>query len=309
MAANKFARYIWLVDLLRRRERLTYEEINQEWQQSGLGFGDELPLRTFHNHVTAIEEMFGIIIDCDTRHGYKYYIFNIDQLEKDALRSWFIDSFAALNQIQLDVKLKRRIRFEDIPSGHQYLTRIIEAMRNNHTLWIDYKGFGKDFDNSFAIEPYAVKVFARRWYVIARSPYYSEKDGKDVILTYALDRITALSETDKKFKLPQDFDIDNYFDGCYGIINERKIPLERVVVKAWYPHCEYLETLPLHRSQKKIAEDDESRTFEYYLRPTFDLYQALLAQTDMIEVLEPITMRKELARFAENTLNHYKEKE
>ena len=50
MAANLFGRYVWLMDILRRYKRLTFQEINELWQESGLGYGEELPLKTFHNH-------------------------------------------------------------------------------------------------------------------------------------------------------------------------------------------------------------------------------------------------------------------
>jgi len=314
MALNKFVRYFWLVDLLRRRKRLTYNEIVREWEDECDRHGYDkkqrnLPKRTFNNHRVAVQEMFDINIDCDPHDGYRYYIENIDLLNSDELRLWFVDSFSALNQVQLHPKLEHRIQFEDIPSGHDYLAQVIEAMRINCVLRITYKSFGKDFDNTFDIEPYAVKVFARRWYVIARSPYYSRKDGEDVILTYALDRVLSLQETDKTFEMPRDFNVKEYFQGSYGIINDHNIEVKPITIKAWYPHCNYLETLPLHESQTKIAEDDESRTYQYKMRPTFDLYQALLAQTDLIEVLDPPEVREELARFAENMLNHYKPKQ
>ena len=40
MASNLLGRYVWLVDTLRRHKRLTYNEINKLWQQSGLSYGE-----------------------------------------------------------------------------------------------------------------------------------------------------------------------------------------------------------------------------------------------------------------------------
>ena len=56
MSASKFGRYVWLIDTLRRYKHLSYNEINELWQKSGLSYGegDNLPLRTFHNHRKAI---------------------------------------------------------------------------------------------------------------------------------------------------------------------------------------------------------------------------------------------------------------
>ena len=36
MAANLFGRYVWLIDTLRRYKRLTFQEISELWQESGL---------------------------------------------------------------------------------------------------------------------------------------------------------------------------------------------------------------------------------------------------------------------------------
>lgn len=131
MAANNLGRYVWLVDVIRRHKRLTYKEINNLWIDSALNYGDELPLRTFHNHINAIKDIFDVYIECDTKNGYKYYIDDPERLENDSLRCWLIDSYATLNQLQADSKLEKRIQFEDIPSGHTFLSTIVEAMRKN----------------------------------------------------------------------------------------------------------------------------------------------------------------------------------
>lgn len=318
MASNLFARYIWLVDVIHHHKQgITYRQINELWKQSGLGYGEELPLRTFHNHVNAIQDIFGIYIECDSKNKYRYYIGNPEKLESGSLRTWLIESYATLNQVKADEKLEGRIIFEDIPSGHEWLTTITDAMRQGKVLCITHQGFGKPEPNTFEVEPYYLKVVNRRWYLLARSPYYSDRNKKrnqadggnrpgDVYVLYALDRISDVALTDKGFAVNKDFDINEYFEGCYGVITDKDIPIERIVLKAWYPHAAYMESLPLHPSQQIIARDDESITFELQVRPTFDFYQALLAQTDMMEVLEPAEVRKEMKCFTENMLNHYK---
>ena len=165
MAANLFGRYVWLVDILLRYRRLTYQEISDLWQESGLSYGEPLPLRTFHNHQKAVADIFGVDIKCDAGDGYRYYIAEPERLRGNNLRSWLISSYATLNQIQADSRLEERIIFEDIPSGQTWLTRITEAMRANRVLRITHQGFGKPYPNTFEIEPYFLKVVKRRWYV------------------------------------------------------------------------------------------------------------------------------------------------
>ena len=91
MASNLFGRYVWLIDLLRQYKHLSYKEINVRWQKSGLSYGegDDLPLRTFHNHRAAIKDIFDVYIEIDSEvPGYKYHIEEPERLQGDAFRSW-----------------------------------------------------------------------------------------------------------------------------------------------------------------------------------------------------------------------------
>ena len=313
MAANLLGRYVWLMDILRRYKRLTFQEINELWQESGLGYGEELPLKTFHNHKKAIKDIFDVYIECDRKDGYRYYIDEPERIEGNNLRSWLISSYATLNQIQADNKLEDRIIFEEIPSGQTWLTCIADAMRRNHVLSITHQGFGKPEPSTFDIEPYFLKVVKRRWYVVARSPYYSERNKEqgvkpsDVYLVYALDRISDIQDTGKTFKIKKNFDVNQYFEGCCGVITSNELP-QKIVLRAYNGFADYLRTLPLHESQREIGSDDESTLFEYHLKPTFDFYQLVLAQGDQVEVLEPDPVREEMRNFAQNMLDYYTEK-
>lgn len=314
MAANLLGRYVWLVDILLRYKRLTFQEINDLWQKSGLNYGEGLPLRTFHNHQKAIEDIFDVCIECDTKDGYRYYISEPERLQGNNFRSWLISSYATLNQVQADSRLEGRIIFEDIPSGQIWLTCIADAMRRCEVLRITHQGFGKPEPNTFDIEPYFLKVVKRRWYVLARSPYYSERNRckgivpEDVYLVYALDRITDIQPTGKTFVMDKTFDVNRYFEGCCGVITSDD-PMEKVVVRAYGGFADYLRTLPLHESQREAGSDDESALFEYRVKPTFDFYQLLLAQGDQLEVVSPESVRKEMRNFARNLMHYYDRKE
>ncbi len=314
MAGNLFGRYVWLVDILLRYRRLTYQEISDLWQDSGLSCKEPLPLRTFHNHQKAVFDIFGVEIKCDAGDGYRYYITEPGRLRGNSLHSWLISSYATLNQIQADSRLEDRIIFEDIPSGQTWLTCIAEAMRGNRVLSVTHQGFGKPYPSTFEIEPYLLKVVKRRWYVVARCPYYSDRNRAkgikpdDVYRVYALDRISDIEDTGKTFKMRRSFNADDYFEGCCGVITSDEEP-QRVVVKAYEGFADYLRTLPLHPSQREIGGDDESTLFDYRLKLTFDFYQSILAMGDQVEVVEPEEARGEMLNFARNMMNYYSRKE
>ena len=314
MASNLFGRYVWLIDLLRQYKHLSYKEINVRWQKSGLSYGegDDLPLRTFHNHRAAIKDIFDVYIEIDPEvSGYKYHIEEPERLHGDAFRSWLIDSYATLNQLQADKKLEGRIQFENIPSGGKWLTLFMQAMRENKVVEITHQGFGKDYANTFEIEPYNLKVVKRRWYVIANNPYYEDYNmrndsDKKEIRVYGLDRILEANMLDKTFEIKPDFNIDKFYEGCTGVIPSDD-DIEHVVLRAYWNAPDYLRTLPLHESQKEIESNDEYALFSYDVKLTYDFLQLIMQQGDQVEVLEPLSLRKQMRNLARTLTHYYKE--
>ena len=291
MAATLFNRYIWLVDnILRAGERgITLDEINRRWMRSQYNeTGDNYPERSFHRHKNAIKEMFDIDIECDKRTGC-YSISNAEDIDKGGVRTWLLNTFAVNNLINESHHLKRRILFEEIPSGQRFLTTIIEAMRDGLTIMLTYQSFNKENSNTFEVHPYCVKVFKQRWYLVAYSPWYN------AMRIYALDRVLDVDTTENKFKLPKNFDAKEDFADAFGIIVDENYKVERVEVKVFGRQREYLRTLPLHSSQQETEMADDYSVFTFRLRPTFDFVQELRRHGSAVEVLSPQWLREEFA--------------
>ena len=300
MAKDLFNRYIWLVDTIYRAGKITFEEINEKWQRNEMSGGEELPLKTFHNHRHAVQDIFDINIECNRRGGYYYYIENADDMEKGGVRTWLLNTFAVNNLINESHHLKRRILFENIPSGQRFLTPIIEAMRDGSRIEMTYRDFWKEKEATFAVEPYCVKVFRQRWYMVARNV------GMDVIRIYALDRIQALGAADGKFTCPKDFDAEEYFYNSFGIIVDAGIPAEIIKIKVMHNQQKFVRSLPLHHSQTEIATTDEYSVFRYYLAPTYDFRQEILSHGGNFEVLEPEHLRQDLKSIADSMADMYR---
>lgn len=295
MANNLFNRYIWLIDTIYRAGKITFEEINNRWLKNSISEGKKMPLRTFHNHRTAIEEMFDINIECD-KSTYEYYIDNAEDMERGGVRMWLLSTFAVNNLVNESQKLRNRIQFEHVPSGQKFLASIIEAMRDGVTLAINYQSYWSDKQSNFEVEPYFVKIFKQRWYVIGKS---------DKVRIYALDRISSLETTPNKFTLPTTFDPETYFSDCYGIILDNEIKALTVKLKFTAEQVNYVKDLPLHHSQKEIETTNEYTIFEYFICPTFDFRQEILLHGDNVEVVSPLSFRNEIKQIVENLHKMY----
>lgn len=300
-ASNLFNRYVWLVDTIYRIGKVTFEEINERWMASELNYsGNDLPLKTFHNHRKAIEQMFDINIECNRRAGYVYYIENADDMERGGVRSWLLNTFAVNNLINESHKLKHRILFEHIPSGQRFLPLIIEAMRDGKTMEMTYQSFWRDEAHTFDIEPYCVKVFKQRWYLVAKSLAY------DYPRIYALDRIHSIQASEKKFILPVGFDAEAYFHDSFGIIVDEDVSAQTIEIKVLENQVKYFRALPLHLTQTEKEKHENYSIFEYYLCPTFDFRQELLSKGAEIEIISPQWFRNEIKNTIQFMLERYR---
>lgn len=288
MTKNLFNRYIWLMDTIHRAGRITFEEINSKWLRNSMSEGLELPLKTFHNHRKAIEDIFGINITCDRKDGYRYYIENSEELNGNGIRAWLLNTFAVNNLINESQDLKNRILLEDIPSGQQYLQTVIESMRDGLTLRMTYKSFWKTNEHEVEVGPYFIKIFKQRWYMVAIVPAWN------VLRTYALDRILSLEPTQNSFELPKDFHPEEYFWNSFGVIRDEKYPPESIELKVYGKKRDYFRTLPLHHSQEEIETCEEYSIFRYFIAPTYDFIQEILSHGYEVEVVSPSNLKGEI---------------
>ena len=304
MAKNLINKYVWLVETIYRAGRITFEEINQKWLDEEMD-DRPIPLRTFHKWRIAAEEMFNINIECKRIGGYHYYIDNIDDFKSGKLRNWLFSTMAVSNLLLSSQSLKDRILLEYVPSGQIYLQTIIEAMKENRVLNITYHSYWKDEEYNFDVEPFCVKLFKQRWYMVGLSTdeYFREQGPK----IYSLDRIHYLCKTDETFTMPEDWNGEDFFAGCFGIIADQRIPYQTVKLKVTESQANYIRDLQLHESQQEIERNDEYSIFTYYLRPQYDFIQEILSNGEDMEVLEPLSLREEIAGMIKRMNNYYQE--
>jgi len=298
-ASEIFKQYIWLTDTIYRSRGISFQELNERWIRTEISGGLPMSRTTFNRHKEAIEEIFDICIECQRKGGYYYYIENKEILKNNNLQHWMLDSISVSNLLMESSSLKDRIVLENIPAGKEYLQPIINAMKQSHKLQISYKKFGQENSYTVIVEPYAIKVFKQRWYLLAKNNKRQEPS------IYALDRIVLLEETTESFDYQSDFDTDIFFRDCFGVICGTEDKAQRIVIRAYRPFINYLRTLPIHHSQKELGSTSEYADFEFYLRPTFDFRQELLSQGYEVEVLEPVSLRLEMKEALEKMLNRY----
>lgn len=289
MVTELLQKYIWLVQTFIRagENGLSLGEISDRWERR---FDSEYSRRTFNNHREAVEEVFGIRIECN-RGTNRYFIrYTDDVSDENAESAWLINTFTVNNILRLGKeRLSGRVSVEDIPSGHMHLTAIMEAMTESRKIKIRYHKYTSSQADSLTLHPYAVKEFAKRWYLVA----YCEE--REALRVYGLDRIKALDITEGDFKMPAGFDVDATFATSFGTyLPEGKAQV--VTFRTTEKEARFLRDLPLHSSQEEIkSSDKEHVTFSIFVCPNESLIMEFCKHGRRLEVLSPESVRTAVA--------------
>ena len=297
--AYLFNCYIWLLNTIARGP-ISRAAIDEKWAHSSVNEykQDYLPESNFHRWKTTVELLFEVKIKCNGNN--EYYIEEATDLRNADLRLRLLNLMSMDSLLKDSKELSDQILFEPIPSGEKFLAPIIEALRDKTAIEMTYQGFTKDYPATFIVEPYCLKMFKQRWYMLAHSV------GRDKTLIYSLDRVHALEPTTQKYQLPKDFDAEFYFRNVYGVSGMEDQPQE-VEIKIEAYQANFLRSLPLHPSQTEIERQEQYSIFRYNLVPAFEFKQELRKHGSVLEVLKPQWLRDEFRKDIEYQLSKYQD--
>ena len=312
MVSELIGKYIWLIQTLTAAgERgMTLQEIDGKYSRR---YGQTYSRRTFNNHRLAVEEIFGVDIECDRKTNRYFIPFSGDVLDNDESIGWIVNTFTVNSLLSLGKeRLSGRVSVEEIPSGQKYLTAIMQAMEDGKELEITYGKYSSTSSEIFHIQPLAVKEHERRWYLVAfcheraRLPEKGNGD-QSAWRVYGLDRISSLRETEGTFKMPKDFDVDGIFSQSYGIYfpqaGQKPVTIR---FKVSEEEARYLRDLPIHTSQ---VEEDETygggRIFRIRVIPNRNLTMEFCRHAGRLEVLEPESVRQDVREELEKAYKQY----
>ncbi len=292
---DKYARYAWLIDTLRRHGPCSLREIDRHWvEETTLNpDGEPLSRRTFQQHKEAINELeFGVEIVCS------HNLYSVCTDNHNPIGAWLWQTISLRRMLAENRALNDRIIVEEVPSSDRWLQPILTAVRENRRLRIGYRPFGREAFE-MAVSPYFVQMSDRRWYL------FGLHDAEVTLKAYALDRMETCDTTEETFVLSEDFSATEYLKehgiGCY-----ENIPETEVVLRAYGRQVDLLRTLPLHVSQHETNTAKNKAEFTYVLQPTTRFFSDILACGKYVKVLSPEWVRQQIKETLEKTLTYYK---
>lgn len=272
--------YAWIIQKFTESDGMTFDELNHEWvKDEEFSGGVEMAYHNFRRHRKDIDKALGLVISYDHKRKV-YYLENKKPKKGNELLEWIFQMSMVNKALKGLMGMERRVSLQRFSMGEHVIEKVTDAIKQNKELEIYYLAQESDQVKMHIVEPYGLKMYDSRTYMIAKR--------KDKLIPFELDRIKSLKATGRNFILPDDFDIHEYFFHYFGVFRDESIPPEEIVIWTFSNEHRYLDELPLHHSQQRIdIEDCDHREYKLFLSPTNDFIGKILYKADRIKVIRP----------------------
>ncbi|MCC6182331.1 MAG: WYL domain-containing protein [Bacteroidia bacterium] len=292
------SRYLIIINYLKRGQASWADILTHLETQSEIsGYNYVISQRTFQRDISEIRSMW----NCDIQNNKSTGVYFIAESEDEQDENIeLLDSFNLFNALSLTNNYSNYIQFESrVPKGTEHIYGLLHAIKNKFVVEIEYHKFYEEKSEQVIINPYLIKQFKGRWYLLCL-----KVDAND-IRTYALDRIKSIDIKKKRFSASKDFDLKNYFNNCFGIITPDWGSPEKIIFNLKSFQSNYIKSYPLHETQRIIKETKEETTFEINVFITDDLIMELLSYGQELEIVSPKILVKQIVTINKNILNKY----
>ncbi|MBX2965659.1 MAG: WYL domain-containing protein [Cyclobacteriaceae bacterium] len=293
-----FLRYSLILKRLQKGEA-TFDEISGylERESELLDYDLTISKRTFQRDLNEIRDIFQV----DIQYDFSRKVYFVSDGNRSEVTGRMLEAFDMFNALNLTDDLSQFIHFEKRKAqGTEHFYGLLHCIKNRLVVRFPYLKFEEDEITKREAEPYALKEFKGRWYLLAND----QKDG--MLKTFGLDRIQELEITKKKFQWPVGFNANELFRDYFGIISTAEREPEEVVLSFDPFQGKYVKSFPLHESQKVITDNDTETRIRLSVHITYDFVVELLSFGGRVKIISPVSLQKEVRNAYRSALSQYK---
>ncbi len=281
---NQLSRFGRIINRLSGLQEYVSTEDLLESMRGLMSENQPYTVRTLQRDIQTIAEVFGVEIE--NRRGCGYHIVN--RTQDPGRYAGLLSDYEVLSYMKSSPGLHEYV----VPEHrHQIISidikEVLKSIAGRNVASFSYTAPRHDGQTKeYTAEPYFIKQSQGKWYLFAMI------DG--AMRSFELGRFADYKVTDKIFARDAAITLDDSFKFSFGIWDDRRQPVEDVIIKVSAAEWEYLKTFPIHYSQNLISETDEHVILSLRLRISYDFIMDLMSRCPEIEVMEPGHLRKEL---------------
>ena len=220
--------------------------------------------------------------------------------------TWMDEVFVRLkDSFQLDGTVSGGVAFAQNPDlkGIELFSPLFDAIVKKQVLSVLYHRFGKPASDRI-IHPYQLRQYNNRWFLVGLEERLFPRIPLSII---PIDRIDGFKVAeDNIFQEYRGVDFDDYFYDIVGVSLHPEGRKERVVLKAFFPAANYIETKPIHPSQRVLERGIGYIVFQLDVIQNYELETQLLSYADQMEIIEPEGLKRAVANRAKQIIEHNK---
>ena len=298
-------RYKLIIKKLKTKPYSSYEELSSyiNHQMDYLQIQDEnlnmaFSRRTLQRDIQEIRSLWGLDIEY-SKQNRGYFIAN--ELANNANTERMMEAFDLFNALNISQDISPFIHLENRqPQGTENLYGLIHAIKNKQQIKFSSHKYRQEKISYRTVEPYALKEFKNRWYLIAKDTW------SDSVKTYALDRLFELEITNQKFTQTSIYNVEENFRYCFGIISPNEEEPKDIVLSFNNFQGKYIKSLPLHHTQTIVLDNEEELQIKLKLCITHDFVMELLSFGNNVKVVQPQILKDEIKVALAKALKQYK---
>ncbi|SDL84617.1 helix-turn-helix transcriptional regulator [Pedobacter antarcticus] len=211
---------------------------------------------------------------------------------------------------ELSLKLKKTFHLEDLENiiffdyneylkNLDYLGQLLKAIQDKDVLNITYRSFNQDQEENFILHPFFLKQYNNRWFLFGQRSDYSS------LTNLAIDRIISFSKSyHHEYQLFL-VDPEEYFEDLIGVSKPIGAQAQLIQIKINKSLWPYIESKPIHSSQKIIAKEANYAVIQLDIIPNYEFYALLLGLGSAVEILNPKAIRLEFKAQLTSSLDNY----
>jgi predicted DNA-binding transcriptional regulator YafY len=172
--------------------------------------------------------------------------------------------------------------------GIDYIGQLYNAIHYKKVLLIEYQPFESDSPLNFTIHPHYLKQYNNRWFLFGLNDENEKEDWN-----LAIDRIKNISELNNKFKTSR-IDWAEYFEDFIGVTKPTEAKSEKIILHFYGKTGKYMETKPIHGSQKSNWISNETLEVKLDLIINYEFERLILSYANNVKVVEPLLLANQI---------------
>lgn len=214
----------------------------------------------------------------------------------------WVDEIKTRLEVSFQLKSREKvIEFEEnqFLKGKEHLGVLYDAIINKQILNIQYHPFNRDKPIQMILKPYFLKQYNSRWFL------FGFNENFKTISNLPLDRIIEIKDTNNYYPNSETWNFEEFFEDVIGVTVKENVEPAKIILQVSKSLWPYIESKPIHGSQKVKSKSDDIITIELSLQINYELTAMIFAFGEDVKVLAPDELKISIKDKAEALLKNY----